>query len=356
MLTTLPDVLPRKERSPYPEATLAPWATFTGVGSAPSISVVVPVRDRRSLLRRTLDALDAQTLRDFEVVVVDDGSVDGSDDEAVRGGVAGHPVRLVRSHGAGAVAARCLGVEASRGEVLAFTDSDCEPAPIWLDRVQQGIASGAVLVSGRTVMARPRGMFERSMSDSGSGLFPTCNLAVTRRAYDSVGGFDPQAGSHYGFRSTRLARGTGFGEDTIFAWSIARRQPWAYDEDMVVTHHVFAADRREWLDRSWQTGAFTALVRDVPELRHTLVRHKVLFGRRSRVSVYATALALLTRRPSLVALAAGWWVVHRWRWTVNGSGLPLPAKLRALPLQLLLDVVQAAALLTGSVRHRTLLL
>jgi glycosyltransferase involved in cell wall biosynthesis len=42
------------------------------------VSVIIPVRDRRDLLGRTLDALDRQEFRDFEVIVADDGSADGS--------------------------------------------------------------------------------------------------------------------------------------------------------------------------------------------------------------------------------------------------------------------------------------
>ena len=48
----------------------------------PSVSVIVPVRNRHALLRRLLDALAVQTYTDFEVLVVDDGSSDGTLQEA----------------------------------------------------------------------------------------------------------------------------------------------------------------------------------------------------------------------------------------------------------------------------------
>jgi glycosyltransferase involved in cell wall biosynthesis len=315
----------------------------------------MPVRDRRDLLRAALAALDQQQHRSFEVIVIDDGSTDGSDEEALGTTVAGRPVRLLRSNGDGAVAARIRGVAATDAPVLAFTDSDCVPAPDWLAKAMKHIDDGADLVHGRTMPARRPLPLERSVTDNNSGLFPTCNLVVTRAAYDTAGGFDPTAGRRWRFRSSALAKGTGFGEDTIFGWSIARTRATVYDETMVVHHHVFPPDLAEWVDRSWQAGAFPFLVREVPELRHTVVRRGMLWGKRSRVPVYATALAMLTRHPMLVAAASGWWVLHRYRYTLRHSGLPLPAQLQALPAQMMLDVIQAAALVTGSIRARTLI-
>ena len=46
--------------------------------SAPSLAVVLPTYNRRAILERTLDALDVQSQRDFRIVVVDDGSTDGT--------------------------------------------------------------------------------------------------------------------------------------------------------------------------------------------------------------------------------------------------------------------------------------
>lgn len=325
-------------------------------GAGPSVSVVVPVRNRRDLLRRALDALDVQTHRDFEVIVVDDGSTDGAGDEAVARPIAGRPVRVLQGEGRGAVSARRLAVAASTADVLAFTDSDCEPDPTWLAAGLARVAGGAELVHGQTLPARRVLPLERSVTEKAHGLFPTCNLVVTRRTYDAVGGFDPDAGSRWRFRASARAQGLGFGEDTIFGWTVARRYPTQYAPEMVVRHHVFPADLREWVGRSWQMGAFPALFREAPELRSTLVRRRVFFGSRVREPLYATAIAIALRRPALVALAAGWWVLSRYRQTLRPTGWPLPQQLRALPPQLLLDVVQAAALLTGSVRARTLLL
>ena len=96
------------------------------------ISVVVPCRNAERHLARCLDALSVQEPfeGDFEVVVVDDRSTDRSAEVAAARGV-----RVLRSHGRGPYAARNAGVRASEGDVVAFTDADCEPAPDWIRRV-----------------------------------------------------------------------------------------------------------------------------------------------------------------------------------------------------------------------------
>ena len=322
----------------------------------PRIAVIVPVRNRRDLLRRTLDALDRQEYQDFELIVVDDGSTDGSDEEAAARPIAKRAVRVLPGGGNGAVAARMVAIAATDAEILAFTDSDCEPSPQWLSSAMRHVDEGAALVHGLTMPERPVRPLERSVTEINFGLFPTCNLVVTRDAYDAVGGFDATAAGRWRYRASGRARGLGFGEDTIFGWAIARQMPAVYDETMLVHHHVFPPDLAEWVSRSWQMGAFPALVREVPELRTTLMRRKVLWGKRSRVPVYATAGALLTRQPLLIALATGWWVLHRYRYTLRKTGLSLPATVAALPAQLLLDLIQASSLVTGSVRARTIVL
>ncbi|MDP1794178.1 MAG: glycosyltransferase family A protein [Acidimicrobiales bacterium] len=321
--------------------------------TGPRVSVIVPVRNRRRLLASLMDALAQQSFRDFEVVVVDDGSTDGSDvaaEEERR-----LPVRVLRADGQGAVAARAVGVAAAQGDVLAFTDSDCVPSPDWLKVGVAAIDKGADVVMGRTTTAAPRRLLERSLSAEDNGLYPTCNVFYRRAAFAHAGGFDPDVAHRLGFRPGARAKGLGFGEDTVLAWRVRRNGRAAYAPGAVVTHAVFPPDLRDHFSRTAQAGAFPALVREVPELRLVFLAGRVFLGSPSRVPLYA-ALAMCVARSwaSVVAMVVLWVLQHAWR--VLRRDDPVKRKVLAFPIVLATDALTAAALLVGSVRARTLVL
>jgi len=95
-----------------------------GSTSAPALSVVVPVYNVEAYLPESLDSILSQSFRDLEVVIVDDGSTDGSHDVAERYADGHDNVRLVTTANQGLGAARNTGVRHARGELLAFADSD----------------------------------------------------------------------------------------------------------------------------------------------------------------------------------------------------------------------------------------
>ena len=321
------------------------------------VSVVVPVRNRRDLLARMLDGLQTQTFADFEVVVVDDGSTDGCEDEALARRNAGLRVKVTRSDGVGAVAARRTGVERSEGELLAFTDSDCVPRPGWLEAGVNAVDAGAEVVKGATHPARwPLAPFERSVASFDEGLYPTCNMFYLRDVYKRFGGFDVRAGAQLGFRVGRRARRLGFGEDTLLAWRALRGgAKVVYEEAAAVDHHVFPPDFVDSIGRVAVIGAFPALLRLVPELEPQLLVCGRFLGPRSRLPFYVTVAALLlgSRRSALLSLA--WWVAER------GDGLrtaPVgwPQKVALLPAEMVMDAATGLALVAGSVRARKLVL
>src|SRR5262245_53142880 len=115
--------------------------------SQPYISVVVPTYNRAASLRRLLNALEGQTypVERFEVVVVDDGSTDGTR-EAVRRMHMSFTLRLVEQAHGGPSAARNRGVQAAIGELIVFVDDDVVPAPDLLDEHARSHALGSDLV------------------------------------------------------------------------------------------------------------------------------------------------------------------------------------------------------------------
>jgi glycosyltransferase involved in cell wall biosynthesis len=85
------------------------------------ISCIIPVFNGERYLRQALDSVLSQSYRPLEIIVADDDSTDGS-----AGVVAGYsdPVRYVRQRNRGPAAARNLGLQAARGEFVAFLDQD----------------------------------------------------------------------------------------------------------------------------------------------------------------------------------------------------------------------------------------
>jgi len=89
---------------------------------APAISVIIPTYNRVGTLGRAIDSVRAQSYGDFELLVVDDGSTDGSE-ELVRGYGDGR-IRYLRQPRQGANPARNLGLAEARAPLVTFLDSD----------------------------------------------------------------------------------------------------------------------------------------------------------------------------------------------------------------------------------------
>ncbi|VAX32280.1 hypothetical protein MNBD_NITROSPIRAE02-1387 [hydrothermal vent metagenome] len=106
---------------------------MTGKKDTPAVSVIVPTYNRARLLGRALQSILNQTYRDFEVIVVDDGSTDNTG-EVVRS-FSALDIRYIRhKNNKGEAAARNTGVLAARGDFIAFLDSDDEWLPEKLEK------------------------------------------------------------------------------------------------------------------------------------------------------------------------------------------------------------------------------
>jgi glycosyltransferase involved in cell wall biosynthesis len=166
----------------------------------PAVSVIVPVHNAVQFLKTCLDSLHAQTYpRDsFEILVVDNNSTDGSD--AVAAAYEG--VRLLREPKQGAYSARNCGVAAASGEILAFTDPDCEANPRWLEKATGGLSGPAGIVLGdRRPASESRYLSLLADYEAEKGAWVaeqavpeiyyghTNNMAVRRFVFDRLGPF-----------------------------------------------------------------------------------------------------------------------------------------------------------------------
>lgn len=104
----------------------------TSFASPPCISVIVPVYDVADYVAACIASLRSQTLKDFEVIVVDDGSTDSSAEIAAHA-MSGDPrFQLIRQDNRGLSGARNTGLRQARGDFIAFVDSDDRVAPDFL--------------------------------------------------------------------------------------------------------------------------------------------------------------------------------------------------------------------------------
>lgn len=113
----------------------------------PKVSVVVPVYEAEAFLRRCVESLLGQTLRDLEVILVDDGSPDGCPALCDQLAQEDARVRVAHQENQGAGRARNTGITLARGEYLGFVDADDYVLPQMFQRLYQAAQSyGADLV------------------------------------------------------------------------------------------------------------------------------------------------------------------------------------------------------------------
>lgn len=111
------------------------------------VSVVVPAYNAGEFLEECLESLRRQTLNDFEVIVVDDGSTDNTSDITKRFAKRDRRFRLLITTNGGVSRARNLGIDESRGDLITFVDADDALHPEALERMSEAIKQGDVCIT-----------------------------------------------------------------------------------------------------------------------------------------------------------------------------------------------------------------
>ena len=187
------------------------------------ISVVIPTRNRASLLARAIASAQAQTIDDLDIVVVDDGSTDHTHEVIMAAAGADPRIREIRHRSpGGAPRARNHGIEAARGTSVAFLDDDCVWAPEKLDRQARLLSADVGVVYCRHAIRTPQGSWivegEASAARDPLGALLRTNyigtytLLIDHALLRSAGGFDERLNRLQDWELLlRLARHTGFG-------------------------------------------------------------------------------------------------------------------------------------------------
>ena len=220
-------------------------------------SVIVPAYQAARTLPALLNSLSLQTFKDFELILVDDCSRDGTARIAYS-----YPCKVLQMlENRGPARCRNEGARSALGEILVFTDSDCEVAPDWLERMDQHFRKENVdAVMGKLVLKPstflgdsisalgfPAGGsigFEKIWKVDGEGFtdsLSSCNCGVRKALFWKIGGFDesfPYAG----------------GEDSLFAYHLKQAGSRIRFCPSVIAYHGARDSLRSFLRWQFRRG------------------------------------------------------------------------------------------------------
>ena len=288
--------------SPNTSPAALPGAEAPG---APAVSVIMPHYNDLENLKICLGMLDRQTYpRDrFEIVVADNNSRCGL--EAVAE-VCGTSARAVPAPIQGAGEARNAAVAASRGAILAFIDSDCRPAPDWLERGVESLAK-ADITGGPVIIevedrARPTPVeaFEIAFGFNNRRYIVdhhysvTANMFVRREVFDRVGPFRTKVAEDmdWGQRATRLGYTMAYIPEAVIrhparrTWDELIRKWRRTTPEMFYLAAEQPGGRLRWAVRTW--GLLISPVSGLYEVGS----NKDLRSFRERLDAYAVLLRL----------------------------------------------------------------
>ena len=306
----------------------------------PSITVAIPVKDRRERMRRCLEAVLALDYPNYDVLVLDNQSSDGTAEECAR--LAAESLVDVRvevldgNHGS----LRNAAARMSRSELIAYTDSDCLPDRNWLSE-----AAGHFVREPRLGILQGVTLPEPGAPDEGwpatievrewTGRYETCNLIVRREALLEGGGF------HEGVRTW---------EDTVGGLAVVRAG-WkaAFEPSALVLHDVTFPGYTAHLRKVWRYGDAAAVVRQFPEIRRDLLWARFFLrdlDAKLLAALVGALLAPTNRRALALALPYAW---HR----RPRHGLS-PDALKGTAQMVVFDLAILGGMLHGSLKYRAL--
>ena len=269
------------------------------------VTVVIPVRDRTAEL-----ALCLAGLSEYRVIVVDDGSRDPAAVAAVATAAGAQVVR--RAVNGGPAAARNSGLAAVDTPLVAFLDSDCVPAPGWLDPLLPHFADPAVAAAApRIVPYSPEGAaagaagwlarYEGVSSTLDMGQVPSIVRPGSKVPYVPGAALVVRVAAAGAKDAGGFAEHLPVGEDVDFVWRLAGRDWHVRYEPAAAVAHQHRVRLASWFSRRMEYGTSAAPL----ELRHPGTLPAVAMSGWSATAWAAAALGHPLAGAGLIAAATG---------------------------------------------------
>jgi glycosyltransferase involved in cell wall biosynthesis len=342
---------------------LMPFVTLNGScppgpEQTPMVSVVICAYNAERTMRACLESLTKLTYPNYEVIIVDDGSRDRTAEISMDFS----QFRLIRQPNKGLSVARNVGLHAARGDIVAYTDSDCVVDPHWLTLMVRAMAEGgfdgcggpnyAPHEDGRIeacVAASPGAPCHVLLGENVAEHLAGCNMVYTKASLVKVGGFDPQftsAGDDVDVCWRMLDAGLRLGYcPAAFVWHFRRNTITAYygqqrgygrAEAMLYSRY---AERFNLLGQIKWRGTIPGLARTLPGGS----RKRVFWGARGagHQNVFDPALDLAAFLPQTFEWTTLWALVAAISVFAGMTALPALAMLALGPVWALYYASQA---------------
>lgn len=311
---------------------------------APDVSVVVATYNQESTLRATVEGIMAQTFQgDLELIVVDDASSDGTWrllEELARD--SRRPlvrIRLAENQGAGM--SRNAGLDRARGRFIAITDSDCVPAPGWLEAALAAFSSPEVgVVQGRVVPMETRTPFFSHfiVTEKLDGTFCTSNIVYRREALGEK----------------RFNEGCWYWHDVDLGMRILTSGWQArFSSQALVYHQVLPMRPWRWLTWTIRYGNAPARVARYPEARRYLFLRFWVTPLHLTLELALVGVALAFWHPLTLVLVLPYVALFLRQ---RGRGLAGRFPPGKAALHLGRDLIGVGSLVVGSFRYRRVVL
>ncbi len=167
------------------------------------VSVIIPTFNSAQFLTAAVDSVLAQTFKDFEIIVVDDGSVDNTEEVLKK---YGDSIRYIKQKNQGVSIARNNGINLSNAKYVSFLDADDTWLPLKLERQMKALASqpeyrlcftnfipvDADMKPFDKFRLYPQGTALEDLLLRGNLIGSICTVVCERTLFDEIGGFDPE--------------------------------------------------------------------------------------------------------------------------------------------------------------------